>query len=752
MCSAETRDSSAATRVLWRHDLAGTHLPLGRRSRASLELARTPRRTLRFAHRFLRTGSESRRVAATPELSDHLHRRPGLPRRRSLRQRDPHAAHGPAGARGALVHVVVQRVVDLHAVSVRAPHGTQPESLARSTARSAHVPRRTRHGARPASGRNDDRRGAAPEWIPHGAHRQMAPRSRSAELSADEARLRQPSTDIPEAASTTSRWGMATVPIGTAANSTSSDDPVSRPNESRRKRSSFSRRSTRRDSTVLSSPRLQRTTLWQGVGRGASQARRQHPSAARRRNPSAWTTPLSGKRRDYAAMVTALDDGIGKVLSALDENELADDTIVLFLTDHGGDPDYGGSNRPLRGDKATLYEGGLRVPAIARWPGRIPAGVRSNAVVSSLDVFPTFCALAGASSSDLLLDGQDIRPVLSTSKARIASSSGSWGDTRSSAEARGARSAVGSGSWSTRRGLSRNSSTSSATRSSREIYGTRRETSRKRCSRRRDELASRYVARERVELQTRDLRIVVADNAPYGDAHRAGYNGVAELASRRGDRGDGPNFFVPFYAGLNFEHISPSGDAASYGWNKFEPRRAPMVLYRASATRVELQPGSYGKLAPRDRGGVLGARAGRHRSRRHSSRRSMTRGRSMATSESSSRRISRRLRTARFTSSVDRDRAAAVMLSRGGFATSRRATESSLAIARREAGGTQWSTRASRSPWRAATRTSSTSTRSTTACRTARRISFWANRATTSSCASRSRRREEGRATRLGTS
>lgn len=99
-------------------------------------------------------------------------------------------------------------------------------------------------------------------------------------------------------------------------------------------------------------------------------------------------------RREFAAMTTSLDDGVGKVLDALDKNRLTKNTLVIFLTDHGGDPTYGGSNKPLRGDKATLFEGGLRVPCMMRWPGVLEAGRESDAPLISLDLFPTLCEIA----------------------------------------------------------------------------------------------------------------------------------------------------------------------------------------------------------------------------------------------------------------------------------------------------------------------------------------------------------------------
>lgn len=117
-------------------------------------------------------------------------------------------------------------------------------------------------------------------------------------------------------------------------------------------------------------------------------------------------------RREFAAMTISLDDGVGKVMDALDANGLTKDTLVIFLTDHGGDPVYGGNNLPYRGDKATLFDGGLKVPCLMRWPGKIEAGRVNDSVFSSLDLFPTFCELAGVSADGSKLDGKDISPVL----------------------------------------------------------------------------------------------------------------------------------------------------------------------------------------------------------------------------------------------------------------------------------------------------------------------------------------------------
>ena len=117
-------------------------------------------------------------------------------------------------------------------------------------------------------------------------------------------------------------------------------------------------------------------------------------------------------RREFAAMTVNLDDGVGRVLETLDRTGQAERTLVIFLTDHGGDPTYGGSNHPLRGDKATLFEGGIRVPCLMRWPEAIAPGSVVETPAWSLDLFPTFCALAGVKPSGPAPDGLDLSQLL----------------------------------------------------------------------------------------------------------------------------------------------------------------------------------------------------------------------------------------------------------------------------------------------------------------------------------------------------
>ncbi len=113
----------------------------------------------------------------------------------------------------------------------------------------------------------------------------------------------------------------------------------------------------------------------------------------------------------YFAAVTRMDAAIGEVLAAIDAAGEAEDTLVLFLSDNGGSGN--GGNAPLRGAKSTMWEGGLRVPFLARWPGRIPAGSVTEEFLTSLEILPTVLAATGTSAPEgLVLDGFDLLPVL----------------------------------------------------------------------------------------------------------------------------------------------------------------------------------------------------------------------------------------------------------------------------------------------------------------------------------------------------
>ncbi len=119
------------------------------------------------------------------------------------------------------------------------------------------------------------------------------------------------------------------------------------------------------------------------------------------------------RRRTYAAMVSAVDDGVGNVLNLLEELKLDNNTIVFFLSDNGGPtPDNASDNAPLRGKKGDFFEGGIRVPFAVQWPGKIPAGSYYNAPVISLDIFATAAEVAQVVPKNEL-DGVNIIPFLS---------------------------------------------------------------------------------------------------------------------------------------------------------------------------------------------------------------------------------------------------------------------------------------------------------------------------------------------------
>ena len=116
-------------------------------------------------------------------------------------------------------------------------------------------------------------------------------------------------------------------------------------------------------------------------------------------------------RMRYMAAVTYMDEAIGQILETLSRNGLADNTIVIFHSDNGGSG--GSDNGPLRGGKGQLFEGGLRVPCIVRWPGVVKAGSVCDEFLCTMEIFPTLCSAAGVRPPDgVALDGFDMAPVL----------------------------------------------------------------------------------------------------------------------------------------------------------------------------------------------------------------------------------------------------------------------------------------------------------------------------------------------------
>ena len=113
----------------------------------------------------------------------------------------------------------------------------------------------------------------------------------------------------------------------------------------------------------------------------------------------------------YYGAVTCMDEAIGEVMKKLEAMGVAEDTLVMFLSDNGGSGN--GDNKPLQGKKSTMWEGGLRVPFIARWPGKLPAGKVTDEFLTALEIFPTIVEATGATAPEgVTLDGFDMAPIL----------------------------------------------------------------------------------------------------------------------------------------------------------------------------------------------------------------------------------------------------------------------------------------------------------------------------------------------------
>lgn len=134
-------------------------------------------------------------------------------------------------------------------------------------------------------------------------------------------------------------------------------------------------------------------------------------------NPLAASGAFQGKTGKglYADSVAEIDWSVGEILKSVETAGIAKDTVVVFLSDNGGTPR--GVNTPLRGNKGSVWEGGVRVPAIFWSPGRLPAGRVSDEVAGNIDILPSFAAMAGAAlPKDRKIDGQDLTPLLTGRK------------------------------------------------------------------------------------------------------------------------------------------------------------------------------------------------------------------------------------------------------------------------------------------------------------------------------------------------
>lgn len=119
----------------------------------------------------------------------------------------------------------------------------------------------------------------------------------------------------------------------------------------------------------------------------------------------------------YSDAIEEIDWSVGEILNYLKEQGLAENTLVIFTSDNGGEPRFGGVNAPLRGGKGTTWEGGMRVPGVAWWPGKIEAGQESDEMATIMDFLPTFHELVYAESYEsVVIDGYNIWPLLTGEK------------------------------------------------------------------------------------------------------------------------------------------------------------------------------------------------------------------------------------------------------------------------------------------------------------------------------------------------
>jgi arylsulfatase A-like enzyme len=138
------------------------------------------------------------------------------------------------------------------------------------------------------------------------------------------------------------------------------------------------------------------------------------PLQATEKYLSRFTSIADERRRTFAAMMSAMDDAVGRVLAKIREIDQEENTLIFFLSDNGGPTaQTTSSNGPLRGFKATTWEGGVRVPFCAQWKGRIPAGSTYEHPIIQLDILPTAIAAAGGKvDPSWKLDGVDLLPYV----------------------------------------------------------------------------------------------------------------------------------------------------------------------------------------------------------------------------------------------------------------------------------------------------------------------------------------------------
>lgn len=148
------------------------------------------------------------------------------------------------------------------------------------------------------------------------------------------------------------------------------------------------------------------------------------PSFGKRKGEDDNTEGSTGKgntvRQTYSAMVTCMDRGIGRILAQLKESNIDDNTIVLFFSDNGAAPGEGGSSGELRGTKFQEWDGGVRSPAVIKWPNKFKAGTQNDQLMGYIDVLPTLLNIVGLKgATPKPLDGVNVFPALKGKQKEI---------------------------------------------------------------------------------------------------------------------------------------------------------------------------------------------------------------------------------------------------------------------------------------------------------------------------------------------
>jgi len=148
-----------------------------------------------------------------------------------------------------------------------------------------------------------------------------------------------------------------------------------------------------------------------------------YPMQAEQKFVNMYENIKDPNRKRYAAFVTSLDDKIGQVIAKLDELKIRENTIVIFMSDHGHSVEKrafggGGSAGPFRGHKKTMWEGGIRVPSIISWPGHIPEGAVRDQLACSIDWLPTIAEYCGVKLPNRKMDGKSIVPLINSSNGK----------------------------------------------------------------------------------------------------------------------------------------------------------------------------------------------------------------------------------------------------------------------------------------------------------------------------------------------